>query len=115
MIYVTNNGKTAFSAEYSCTKYEFPVGKTVGIPEVVAKFVFGYGEDDKYTVLVRNGWLKMSNEYAQAMSKLAEFSFALEPVKHHLQSPVIERVTPVPPKGGKGVKAQPVQKQVQHG
>lgn len=111
MIYVTNNGKTDFSAEYACTKYEFPVGKSVEIPETVARFVFGYGDDDKYTILVRNGWLRMSNEYPQAMAKLAEFSFTTEPKKHHLQSPVIERVAPPPSKGGKGAKAQ----QVQHG
>lgn len=111
MIYVTNNGKTDFSAEYSCKRYEFPVGKSVELDEEVARFIFGYGVDDKYTVMVRNGWLRMSNEYDMALARLAEFSFRTEPIKHHYQSPVIERVTPVPPKGGKGVKAQ----QVQHG
>jgi len=111
MIYVTNNGKTDFFAEHACIKYEFPVGKTVEIPEKVASFIFGYGVDDKYTVLVRNGWLKMSNEYSVALAKLADFRFTTEPVKHHLQSPVIERVAPPPSKGGKGAKAQ----QVQHG
>ncbi len=53
----------------------------------------------------------MSNEYSLALSKLADFRFTTEPVKHHLQSPVIERVAPPPSKGGKGAKAQ----QVQHG
>ena len=105
MVYVTNKGTKDFIGEYAYKKYEFPVGKSIEISEDVAQFLFGYGVDDKYVMLVRNGWLKMSNEYNSAMKELSNFTFSTtQPEKNH-SSPVIERVTPMPPKGGRGVKA----------
>ena len=107
MIYVTNKGDSEFVTEYAYNKYVFPAGETVAIPLPVAEFVFGYGVDDKYAMLVRNGWLKFSNQLDEAMSQLSKFSFSLtEPEKNH-NSPVIERVVPMPPsRGGKGAKAR---------
>ena len=107
MIYVTNKGDSEFVAEYAYNKYVFPAGETIAIPLPVAEFVFGYGVDDKYAMLVRNGWLRVSNEFDAAMQKLSCFSFSLtEPEKNH-NSPVIERVVPMPShRGGKGAKAK---------
>ena len=106
-IYVTNNGDKTFSGNFDYKVVDFPVGETVEISVECAMHLFGYGVDNKYDVLVRNNWLKMSNEMDKAMSELAKFSFNSEPPRKNHLSPVIERVVPMPSnKGGKGAKAQ---------
>jgi hypothetical protein len=98
-IFVRNNGSETFSDGLDGTVYHFEPGKEVEIPEIAAKHIFGYGDDDKEPYLVRLGWMKMSNQFGLAMEKLAQFSFSKESSKTvHLSAPVVERVAAPMPK-----------------
>lgn len=97
-IFVCNNGSDALTDAFDGTQYVFEPGQEVEIPEIAAKHIFGYGEDDKAPYLVRLGWMKMNTDEPRAMAKLREFSFARERTKNvHLSAPVVERVAaPMP-------------------
>ena len=97
LVYVTNRGMS-FSARYCNEDVKFPSNEEVQITEEVARYLFGYGEDNKEPYFVRLGWMKMNTDYEKAVSRLAEFTFSSEPSKKvHLSAPVVERVaTPMP-------------------
>jgi hypothetical protein len=98
-IFVRNNGSDPFFDALDGTVYHFESGKEIEIPEIAAKHIFGYGDDNKEPYLVRLGWMKMSNQFDEAMEKLALFSFSKESVKPvHLSAPVVERVAAPMPK-----------------
>ena len=98
-IFVRNNGSDPFFDALDGTVYHFESGKEIEIPEIAAKHIFGYGDDNKEPYLVRLGWMKMSNQFNEAMEKLALFSFSKESVKPvHLSAPVVERVAAPMPK-----------------
>ena len=98
-IFVRNNGSDKFSDGLDGTVYHFEPGKEVEIPEIAAKHIFGYGDDNKEPYLVRLGWMKMSNQFDLAMERLAQFSFSKESSKTvHLSAPVVERVAAPMPK-----------------
>jgi hypothetical protein len=98
-IFVRNNGSETFSDGLDGTVYHFEPGKEVEIPEIAAKHIFGYGDDNKEPYLVRLGWMKMSNQFNLAMERLAQFSFSKESSKTvHLSAPVVERVAAPMPK-----------------
>lgn len=105
-IFVTNNGQQTFVDSFDGTKYTFEPKKELEVPEVVAKHIFGYGDDNKEPYLVRLGWMKMSNQFNMAMERLGTFSFSKEsslpkqePAKTvHLSAPVVERVAAPMPK-----------------
>jgi hypothetical protein len=98
-IFVTNNGQQTFVDSFDGTKYTFEPKKELEVPEVVAKHIFGYGDDNKEPYLVRLGWMRMSTDFALAMERLGEFSFAREATnKVHLSAPVVERVAAPMPK-----------------
>jgi hypothetical protein len=112
-VFVTNRGVN-FSTVYCNEKIDFRTNEEVEISEVVAKHLFGYGEDNKEPYFVRLGWMKMNTDLEKAERRLSEFAFASEPSKKvHLSAPVVERVAaPMPmPRGvSKGVaKVQPLQ------
>jgi hypothetical protein len=97
-VFIRNNSPHILTDGFNGTQYAFEPGKEVEVPEVVAKHVFGYGDDNKEPYLVRLGWMKMSNQFDIAMDKLKQFSFSREPAnKVHLSAPVVERVAaPMP-------------------
>jgi hypothetical protein len=98
-IYVTNNGIDPLVDSFDGTKFEFVPGKEVQVPEIVAKHIFGYGDDNKEPYLVRLGWMKMSTDFPAAMEKLCKFSFSRQPGQAvHLSAPVVERVAAPEPK-----------------
>jgi hypothetical protein len=98
-IFVRNNGSDPFFDALDGTVYHFESGKEIEIPEIAAKHIFGYGDDNKEPYLVRLGWMKMSNQFNEAMEKLALFSFSKESIKPvHLSAPVVERVAAPMPK-----------------
>lgn len=106
MIYVTNKGAHALIDHFDGQPYEFPPDTCIGIPEEVAKHIFGYGDDDKIPYLARQGWMKMNTDYDAAMKRLSEFAFSREPMKtSHLSALVVERVAPPNPKGKAGQKS----------
>jgi hypothetical protein len=107
MIYVTNRGSQPLVDHFDGQRFEFAPHKTVAIEPVVARHIFGYGDDNKIPYLVRLGWMKMNTDLDKAMSRLKDFSFTDAPVKNdHLSALVVERVAPPAPKGRAGVKVQ---------
>ena len=113
-VYVTNRGMN-FTARYLNQDIKFPTNVEVEITDVVAKHLFGYGEDDKEPYFVRLGWMKMNTDLEKATSRLSEFTFSSEPSKKvHLSAPVVERVAAPMPKVQKtesrgAAKVQPLQ------
>lgn len=98
-LFVRNNGDDGFVDSFDGSTYEIAPGKEVEIPEVAAKHIFGYGDDDKEPYLVRLGWMKMNTDMPVAMERLGKFSFSRESSKPvHLSAPVVERVAAPMPK-----------------
>jgi len=96
-IFVTNNGKSNFTARFGATHYTFEIGKEVEIPEQVAKHIFGYGDNNKEPYFVRLGWMKMNTDLPSAMQKLSQFKFSTQSTPVHVSAPVVERVAaPLP-------------------
>ena len=85
-VLVTNKGSEPFVGRFDGKGYEFPVGKEVKIPEIVAGFLFAYGlsDADRGRVLVRNNWLRtgaQDDEYGPkaAAKRLQSFVFKAGP------------------------------------
>jgi hypothetical protein len=98
-LFVRNNGDDRFVDSFNGSTYEIAPGKEVEIPEVAAKHIFGYGDDNKEPYLVRLGWMKMNTDMPVAMERLGKFSFSRESSKPvHLSAPVVERVAAPMPK-----------------
>ena len=98
-IFVRNNGDNPLVDFYDGVSYEFASGKEVEIPEIAAKHIFGYDDDNKEPYLVRLGWMKMNTDYPLAMERLGKFSFSRESSKPvHVSAPVVERVAAPMPK-----------------
>jgi hypothetical protein len=108
-IFVRNNSQDDFFDSFDGVKYDFIPGKEIELPDVAAKHIFGYGDDNKEPYLVRLGWMKMSNEFDVAMKKLGTFSFSKEPSKPvHLSAPVVERVAAPMPKAKGAAKVSAI-------
>jgi hypothetical protein len=98
-IFVRNNGNDPLDDAFDGVSYHFATGQELEIPEVAAKHIFGYGDDNKEPYLVRLGWMKMSTDYRMAMERLGAFSFSRESSKPvHVSAPVVERVAAPMPK-----------------
>ena len=98
-LFVRNNGDDALTDSYDGAVFDFAPGKEVEIPEIAAKHIFGYGDDNKEPYLVRLGWMKMNTDYPLAMERLGKFSFSRESSKPvHVSAPVVERVAAPMPK-----------------
>jgi hypothetical protein len=98
-LFVCNNGDNSLVDAFNGVTYDFACGKEVEIPQVAAKHIFGYGDDNKEPYLVRLGWMKMSTDYPMAMERLGKFSFSRESSKPvHVSAPVVERVAAPMPK-----------------
>ena len=106
-IFVTNNSEKTLTDGLAGVFYDFPQGKTVEIPEEVARHIFGYKDDKKEPYLARLGWIKTQNELSEGLKILSQWSLSTEPPsKNQSLSPLVERV-PLPPKrvGGKVLQA----------
>ena len=91
-MWVTNNSGHDLEDGYDGQRYKFPSGKSVEVPAVVCRHVFGFADDDKSSYLIRLGWIEKSNDFDSAIKRLAEFSFSSEkpePISHSL-SPVVD-------------------------
>ena len=95
-IFVTNNSDIKLRDGYAGEFYDFLPGKTVEIPEEVARHVFGYGDDDKKPYLTRLGWLVNENEVDKAYAMLDKWDISEQaPKKNQSLSPLVEKV-PLP-------------------
>jgi hypothetical protein len=98
-LFVRNNGDDRLVDSFNGTAFDFTPGKEVEIPELAAKHIFGYDDDNKEPYLVRLGWMKMNTDFPLAMERLSKFSFSREPSKPvHVSAPVVERVAAPMPK-----------------
>jgi len=98
-VFVRNNGNNSLVDAFDGVTYDFACGKEVEVPEIAAKHIFGYGDDNKEPYFVRLGWMKISTDYSIAMERLATFSFSRESSKPvHVSAPVVERVAAPMPK-----------------
>jgi hypothetical protein len=107
VIFVTNNSDKKLTDGFGGVFYEFPKGKTVEIPEEVARHVFGYGDDNKEPYLARLGWIVSRNDLDKGLEILAQWDISTQPAKKNQSiSPLVERV-PLPAKkvGGKVLQA----------
>ena len=78
MLVVTNSTNETLVDRFGGVEYEFPAGRSVGIPFEVARHIFGYGEGNKEPYLIRLGWLKTIGGLDEAMKKLGGFSFSTD-------------------------------------
>jgi hypothetical protein len=98
-LFVRNNGDDRLVDSFNGETFDFTPGKEVEIPELAAKHIFGYDDDNKEPYLVRLGWMKMNTDFPLAMERLSKFSFSREPSKPvHVSAPVVERVAAPMPK-----------------
>ena len=78
-VYVTNKSDKTLVVSYAYKDVEFPVGKPVEVPLVLAKFVFGHGVTDKEACLVRLGWVSLHSELEQGLERLSKFVISDKP------------------------------------
>jgi hypothetical protein len=102
MIYVTNNTQEPLNDGFGGVFYDFLPGKTVEVPEEVAKHIFGYNDPNKAPYLARLGWVKNSSEMQAGLERLAQWDLSTQlPKKNQSLSPLVERVPlPSQKKGG---------------
>jgi hypothetical protein len=94
--FVTNTWEKPIKFDYAFKLYEFPVGKTVEIPEDAARHLFGYGEEDKEPYLVRLGLIQTKKDIPDGIRILSKFLISLDPPKRNQSlSPLVEKV-PLP-------------------
>ena len=102
MIYVTNHTQEPLKDGFGGVFYDFLPGKTVEVPEDVAKHIFGYNDPNKSPYLARLGWVKSTKEMQDGLDRLAQWDLSTEPPKKNQSlSPLVERVPlPSQKKGG---------------
>ena len=77
--FVTNTWDKPISFDYAFKLYEFPVGKTVEIPEEAARHLFGYGQEDKEPFMTRLGLFKTRADIPDGLKILSKFVVTDEP------------------------------------
>jgi hypothetical protein len=102
-MWVTNNSDKNLEDGYDGIRYTFPHGESIEIPMVVARHVFGFGDDNKSPYLIRLGWIQKSDDYQNALKRLQQFSFSPEKPTIHSLSPVVDTKTLALPKKRSGV------------
>ena len=75
MLKVTNNNDFDLVDRYDGQDYLFPAGKTVMCEDAAARHIFGVGDAEKRPYLTRQGWMKASDKFEEAMAKLNNFAF----------------------------------------
>ena len=69
-VYVTNKWDKPLVDEYAYKPYEFPVNESVEVPVEVARHIFGYGSENKESVLARLGFAKTKNDIPSGLEIL---------------------------------------------
>jgi hypothetical protein len=67
--------KKVIVGRYNGRDYAFPFGEPVNVHLDVAKHLFGLGVDDKSAALSRLGWVRSSDEFADAIERLSNIHF----------------------------------------
>ena len=102
-VYVTNKWEKPISFSFEYQNYLFPIGETVEVPADAARYIFGYGEEDKVPNMVRLAIINTTNDIPEGYKIMEKFVVTEQaPLKALSLSPQVERV-PLPPNkvGGK--------------
>jgi hypothetical protein len=92
-IWIVNGNADTYEDRFDGDDYVFMHGQAVEVPVEGANLMFGYGEPDKKSTLMRAGKAPSASDLKHGMVWLSNFSFHnTEPKEHHL-APVLE-VTP---------------------
>lgn len=75
LVRITNHNEKAITGRYSGVDYHFRPGNPVDVPEIVARHIFAFGNDDKTMALARLGWALNSEQIESALEKLAKVTF----------------------------------------
>lgn len=85
-VVVINRNKELWGRKFDGKLYSFPPGEAVTIPELAARYLFGYGgeDEDRARIVVRNGWQKNGipghdDGPEAAMKRLKSFIFKRGP------------------------------------
>ena len=106
-VYVTNKWDKPLVDEYAFKPYTFPVNESVEIPVEVARHIFGYGSENKESVLARLGFARTKNDIPAGLEILEKFSITeSKPVQDRSLSPAIDQVPPPIPLRGAGRKVE---------
>ena len=81
MLLVKNTNNFVLTDSFDGVRLTFPINEKVPISEDAARFIFGYGHQDKMPVLVRQGWCKITSDQDSAMKILGHFVFSNEDEK----------------------------------
>lgn len=75
MIIIHNTLDEGVKGRFAGVDYDFPAGKDVPCDEEVARHIFGFGEADKSTALLRLGWIVPGQGRQVAEQRLAKIVF----------------------------------------
>jgi hypothetical protein len=78
MIFVKNTNSFVFRGRYDGVDIEFPINERVPIGNEAARHIFGFGDEDKTPVLVKQGWCIASNKTEDGLRILNRFVFSQE-------------------------------------
>lgn len=78
-IRVTNTLAETIRSKFDGQDYVFKPNEPEDIHFVLAKHIFGFGEDDKSRALARLGWMQSSEQLPRALEKLASVKFSAAP------------------------------------
>ena len=101
-LWIVNRNMDAHGDRYDGEDYWFPPNEPVEIPVFGADLMFGYGQTDKTSTLMRAGVAQTANDLKQGLVWLANFQFFnTKPTDREL-APAVES-----PPGGESVAAPP--------
>lgn len=75
MLGIKNESGEKLVAKYDGQEYVFANGQTTVVPDEAAKHIFGYGNPDKTTALLRLGWVGPGQPVANGLERLDSFKF----------------------------------------
>lgn len=86
---VVNTDKMRVVGRFGGEDFEFLPNKPNDVPVIVARHIFGFGDENKVNALNRLGWLQTSDQLDKAMEKLSRIIFTEAP-------PLVEATMPEP-------------------
>jgi hypothetical protein len=75
MIIIHNTLDESIRGRFAGVDYDFPSKKDVPCDESVARHIFGFGEPDKASALLRLGWITPGQTKESAEQKLSKVVF----------------------------------------
>lgn len=84
-LWVTNRNENPHSDRFDGEDFFFPYGEPVEVPIEGADLMFGYGQADKTSTLMRSGMAPTAKDLKNGLLWLANFTFSnAKPTEHQL-------------------------------